>query len=124
MPHLMQDMVSPILPIPANGEPFSRLVKRRPLSSTEVLPDLVAMGFLLLDDGPVEQGKSAILTAYGGLPTPGDIAPRAKTQGNSAKACKYAGCVIKSSQWRGTVAGNKARRRVSLTGESCHSPRV
>ena len=75
MPHLMQDMVSPILPIPANGEPFSRLVKRRPLSSTEVLPDLVAMGFLLLDDSPVKQGKSTILTAYGGLPILGDIAP-------------------------------------------------
>lgn len=86
MPHLMQDMVSPILPIPANGEPFSRLVKRRPLSSTEVLPDLVAMGFLLLDDGPVEQGKSTILTAYGGLPTPGDIAPPCKNSGQQRQS--------------------------------------
>jgi hypothetical protein len=31
----------------------------------------------LLDDGPGKQGKSAILTAYGGLPTLGEIAPRA-----------------------------------------------
>jgi hypothetical protein len=81
MPHLMQDMVSPILPIPANGEPFSRLVKRRPLSSTEVLPDLVAMGFLMLDDSPVGKGKSSILTAYG-------LRARtaaAKVQGSKAK---------------------------------------
>ena len=64
MPHLMHDMVSPILPIPAKGEPFSRLVKRRPLSSTEVLPDLVAMGYPLVLLIPVVFGvRGSILTA-------------------------------------------------------------
>ena len=38
----MQDMVSPTLPMPMNGEPFSRLVNRRPLPSTCIFPDLVA----------------------------------------------------------------------------------
>jgi hypothetical protein len=39
----MQDIVSPIFPIPANGEPFSRLVKRKPLSATAFFPVFVAI---------------------------------------------------------------------------------
>ena len=42
-PHFIQDMVSPTLPMPIKGEPFSRLVKRSPLSLTSFFPFFVAI---------------------------------------------------------------------------------
>jgi|GEM_PF-2543008 len=39
----MQDMVSPTFPMPIKGEPFSRLVKRSPLSLTSFFPFFVAI---------------------------------------------------------------------------------
>ena len=58
----MQDMVSPTLPIPMKGEPFSRLVKRRPVSSTWVFPDLVATKLPWLSHSrPSNAGEVTIL---------------------------------------------------------------
>jgi len=39
----MHDIVSPTFPMPINGEPFSRLVKRNPLSLISFFPFLVAI---------------------------------------------------------------------------------